>query len=131
MQALPAHLHVIPALNVMTIVTVSGSVRNLAAIENYSFFTYLRMQMLQKTNEKGILTCPFSTKGLLGNSANSTQTLTGLCGFFASPFTARHVKPSGHNSSIHLNHIKLSLAQHECVWSLLSLVCPNLILQCY
>lgn len=73
--------------------------------------------MVQKTNEKGILTCPFSAKGLLGNPANSTRTLTGLCGFFDSPFTVRHVKTSGHNSSIHLNHIKLSLAQHECVKS--------------
>lgn len=50
MQVLPVHLHVTPALNGMTIVEVSRSVRNLAAMENYSFFTYLRMQMLQKTN---------------------------------------------------------------------------------
>lgn len=60
MQALPVHLHVTPALNVMTIVEVSQPVRNLAANENYFCFTYLRMQMLQKTNEKGILTCPSS-----------------------------------------------------------------------
>lgn len=119
MQVLPVHLHVTPALSVTTIVEVSQPVRNLAANENYSFFTYLRMQMLQKTNEKGILACPFYFQRILGKPVNSARTLTGLCGFFASPFTVRHVKTSGHNSSIHLNHIKLSWAQNECVWSLL------------
>lgn len=70
---------------------------------------------------------PFTSKAYW----ESQLTLTGLSGFFASPFTVRHVKTSGHNSSIHLNHIKLSWAQNECVWSLLTLACPNLKLQCY
>ena len=59
-----------------------------------------------KTNAKGILACPFFSQREIQLAVRALWLAYVVS--LLSPFTVIHVKTSGHNRSIHLNHTKLS-----------------------
>lgn len=94
-----------PALNVMIIVEVSQSARNLATLENYSFFYLFEYANAPEINAKGILACPFSSEReiqLAVRALGPTYMVSLL-----TPCTVIHAKTSGRNR-IHLNYAKVS-----------------------
>lgn len=84
-QVVPVNLHVTPTLSVTIIVEVSRSARNLAALENYSFFFFLLAEDANapKMNGKGNLACLLFSQR---NPTHSKSPLTGLHDFPAHPF---------------------------------------------